>query len=128
MKCPNAELGTFFMQRLTNAFRNSVAAFGHLFRHETAFKQECLVLLVAIPVAAVIANDLAAFVLLLSVILLIMLVEVLNTAVEATCDALTPEFDANIKIAKDCGSLAVLIACCIASAVWMLALANWITG
>ncbi len=116
------------MQRLINAFNNSVAAFSHLFRHETAFKQECLLLLVAIPAAGLISSDVAGFILLLSVIVLIMLVEVLNTAIEAVCDALTTEFDANIKIAKDCGSLAVLIACCIAFVVWMLALVNWLTG
>ncbi len=85
-------------------------------------------LLVAIPVAGLISSNVAGFILLLSVIVLIMLVEVLNTAIEAACDALTAEFDANIKIAKDCGSLAVLIACCIAFAVWMLALVNWLTG
>lgn len=116
------------MQRLINAFNNSAAAFAHLSRHETAFKQECILLLLALPSAYFVARDIFEYFALLIVIILIILVEVLNTAVEAVCDALTPEFDANIKIAKDCGSLAVLLACGIAFVVWALAIINWVIG
>lgn len=112
------------MQRLIKAFHNSIAAFGHLSRHEAAFKQECWLLLAAVPAAYFVARDLSEYFLLLIVLVIIILVEVLNTAIEAVCDALTSEFDANIKIAKDCGSLAVLIACGIALAVWVLAIIN----
>ncbi len=112
------------MQRLIKAFNNSAAAFGHLLRHETAFKQECGLFLIAIPGAFFVANDISEFFVLLLAVAFIILVEVLNTAIEAVCDALTPEFDANIKIAKDCGSLAVLLACGIALTVWVLAIIN----
>ena len=120
-----ASSGTFFMQRLIRAFKNSMAAFGHLLRHEAAFKLECWVLLASIPIAYFIARDIAEFFILLIVVIIVILVEVLNTAIEAVCDALTPEYDANIKIAKDCGSLAVLMACGIAFIVWTLAVLNW---
>lgn len=116
------------MQRLIRAFHNSIAALGHLSRYEAAFKQECWLLIASIPVAYFIARDIAEFFILLIAIVIIILVEVLNTAIEAVCDALTPEFDANIKIAKDCGSLAVLIACGIAFIVWALATINWFIG
>lgn len=112
------------MQRLIKAFSNSAAAFGHLLRHETAFKQECWLLLIATPMAYFVARDITEYFTLLLVIVMIILVEVLNTAIEAVCDALTPDFDANIKIAKDCGSLAVLLACGVAGAVWLLAIIN----
>jgi len=120
--------GTFFMQRWIKAFRNSVAAFGHLSRNETAFKQECWLLLAAVPVAYIVARDISEYFTLLIVIVVIILVEVLNTAIEAACDAVTSEFNDNIKIAKDCGSLAVLLACGIATVVWALAIINWAIG
>lgn len=116
------------MTRLIKAFENSVAAFRHLARNEAAFKQECILLAVAVPAAYFIAADLGSYLLLIAVILLVMIVEVLNTAIEAVCDAVSEEFDANIKIAKDCGSLAVLLAIFIAFAVWALAVANWLIG
>ena len=112
------------MQRLIKAFNNSAAAFAHLMRHETAFKQECILFLIAIPGAYFVASNITQYFVLLLAIVFIILIEVLNTAIEAVCDALTPEFDANIKIAKDCGSLAVLLACGIAFVVWLLALIN----
>ncbi len=116
------------MQRLIKAFSNSAAAFAHLSRHEAAFKQECVVFLLALPAAYFVSRDIFEYFILLAVIILVILVEVLNTAVEAVCDALTTEFDANIKIAKDCGSLAVLLACGIAFVVWALAIINWVSG
>ena len=116
------------MERLIKAFENSVAAFQHLARNETAFKQECILFAVALPAAYFVAASLGEFLLLMAVIVLVLIVEVLNTGIEAVCDAVSEEFDANIKIAKDCGSLAVLLAILIAFAVWALAIANWFIG
>ncbi|MGL4488684.1 MAG: diacylglycerol kinase [Rhizobiaceae bacterium] len=63
---------------------------------------------------------------LIGVLLLVIIVEVLNTAIEAACNALSREFHADIKIAKDCGSLAVLISMALAASVWGLALWRWL--
>jgi diacylglycerol kinase (ATP) len=51
-------------------------------------------------------------------ILFLILVEVLNTGIEATCDAVSRDFHKEIQIAKDCGSLAVLIAIVFVAATW----------
>ncbi|MEM0899909.1 MAG: diacylglycerol kinase [Pseudomonadota bacterium] len=110
------------MKRIISAFYNSVAGFRHLVRHEAAFKEECILFVVALPIAWWIAPTVTQFLLLMSVIGLIMIVEVLNTAIESVCDALTTEFDANVKVAKDAGSLAVLMAAVIAIFVWLSAI------
>lgn len=83
-----------------------------------------MLFLAAMPAAYFVAQDMFEYLLLLVVVVVVILVEVLNTAIEAVCNALTPEFDPNIKIAKDCGSLAVLLAFSIAIAVWTLAIVN----
>ena len=108
------------MKRMTAAFFNSVAAWNHLIRSERAFQEEAIALAAAIPVAFFVSGDGWTRLLLIAVVMLVMIVEVLNTAIEAACDALSREFHADIKIAKDCGSLAVLMSIAIAGSVWAL--------
>jgi diacylglycerol kinase (ATP) len=110
------------MDRIFKAFFNSVAAWRHLIRSEKAFQQESVLLALALPLAFFVADDARGWVMLVGSVMLIMIVEVLNTGIEAVCDAVSPDFDANIKIAKDCGSLAVLLSILIAASVWGLAL------
>ena len=107
------------MERLIKAWFNSVRAFGWLARNEKAFQQELALLVVAVPVAWFIADNWPTYFLLVGSILVLMLVEVLNTGIEAACDAVTLEFDRQIQIAKDCGSLAVLIASIIVAGIWL---------
>lgn len=83
-------------------------------------------LVLAVPCGWLLAGDLAGFFLLIASILLVMLVEVLNTAIEAACDAISDSFIDEIRLAKDCGSLAVAISIVIAAIVWLLALADWL--
>lgn len=110
------------MERLINAWYNSLRAFGWLARNEKAFQQELALLVIAVPVAWFIAESWSSFFLLVGSVLVLMLVEVLNTAIEAACDAVSLEFHRQIQIAKDCGSLAVLIACLLVGGVWVSAL------
>ena len=56
------------------------------------------------------------------------MVEVLNTGIEAACDAFSREFNVDIQLAKDCGSLAVLISVVIVAGVWGIAIIERITG
>jgi diacylglycerol kinase (ATP) len=56
------------------------------------------------------------------------LVEVLNTGIEAACDAVSREFNIDIQLAKDCGSLAVLIAVLLTSGVWLVAILERLFG
>ena len=116
------------MERLINATKNSIRAWRVLIRHEAAFRLETILLGVALPVAYVIATTWRGFALLIGVILFVLVVEVLNTAVEAACDAFSREFNTDIRLAKDCGSLAVALSLVIAGGVWLLALWEWIAG
>lgn len=109
------------MDRIVKAFLNSVAAWRHLIRSEKAFQQEAALLAVALPLGWFLAPDARSYIMLIGSVLLILIVEVLNTGIEAACDAFSREFHADIKIAKDCGSLAVLLSILPAAAVWGLA-------
>jgi diacylglycerol kinase (ATP) len=110
------------LDRVIKAFHNSVAAWRHLIVSEKAFQQEAAVLAAALPLGWLIAADAAGWLVLISVIFFVMIVEVLNTAIEAVCDLVSPDFNPLVKIAKDCGSLAVLLAIMIAAGVWGMAL------
>jgi diacylglycerol kinase (ATP) len=109
------------LDRIVKAFYNSVAAWRVLIRSEKAFQQEVALLAAALPLAWLLAADGRSFLMLAGSVLLILIVEVLNTGIEAACDAFTREFHADIKIAKDCGSLAVLLSILLAAGVWGVA-------
>lgn len=104
--------------RLLSALRNSMDGIGFLLRHEAAFRQELLVLSMSVPAAFLLAGDTSHAITLVASIVLVMTVEALNSAIEAVCDAVSLEYDVRIKAAKDCGSLAVLLAMFVALGVW----------
>ena len=106
------------MQRLIAAFINSMRALGHLAQNEKAVQQELGLLIVSVPVAWWLAGDAIQFALLVGSIMFMLLVEVLNTGIEATCDAVSRDFRKEIQVAKDCGSLAVLISIVMVAATW----------
>ena len=110
------------MQRLVSATRNSLRAWRVLMRSEAAFKSEVVALALALPVGWFVASSFRGYLLLIGVILALIIVEALNTAIEAACDAYSREFNADIRLAKDCGSLAVALTMLIAAAVWATAL------
>lgn len=116
------------MLRLVNAFRNSLRAFQRLLATEKAFQQEVFLLLASLPIAWYLSDGWRGFALLVGSILLLIIVEVLNTGIEAACDAFSREFNTDIQLAKDCGSLAVLISIVMAAGVWLLAVADRIAG
>lgn len=110
------------MQRLMLAFINSMRALRYLARNEKAVQQEIALFIVSVPVAFLVATSYAGAFLLSGSILFLILVEVLNTGIEATCDAVSREFDLDIQLAKDCGSLAVLISIVLVGGVWIYVL------
>lgn len=113
---------------LLAAFAHSVAGWRHLMRYERAFRLEAAVFAAAILPASLIASDMRHAAVLLGSLLLVMIVETLNTGIEAACNARSTKFDANIKVAKDCGSLAVLLALVLAMAIWSAAAYHVIVG
>ncbi|WP_449414608.1 diacylglycerol kinase [Ochrobactrum teleogrylli] len=106
------------MQRIFLAFLNSMRALKYLAGNEKAVQQELVLFLVSLPFAFFLAPTWLAFLLMTGSILFLMMVEILNTGIEATCDAVSRDFHKEIQIAKDCGSLAVLIAIIFVVATW----------
>lgn len=120
--------GMLGMQRLIDAFFNSVRAFRKLAAGEKAFQQELMLLALALPAGWFVSTSWSGYALLIGAVLLLIIVEVLNTGIEAACDAFSREFNVDIQLAKDCGSLAVLISVVIVAGVWVIALIQRITG
>ncbi|KQZ13417.1 MULTISPECIES: diacylglycerol kinase [unclassified Mesorhizobium] len=116
------------MKRLIDAFHNSVRAFRKLASSEAAFQQELILLAIALPLGWFVASSWTIYALLIASILVLILVEVLNTGIEAACDAISREFHIDIQLAKDCGSLAVLISIVLAAGVWIIAIVERLTG
>lgn len=82
----------------------------------------------ALPLGWFLADTWRGYALLIGAVIFVMIVEVLNTAVEAACNAVSRDFRPDIRIAKDCGSLAVLLSILIAGGIWALAIAERIAG
>lgn len=112
------------LPRLAAAWRNSRAGLRDIWQSEEAFRLEVVVLALSVPVALWIAFDLFQAALLVASILLVILVEVLNSAIEAVIDRIGPERHELSRTAKDLGSLAVLLAALIAAMLWAAALAQ----
>src|SRR5262249_61301215 len=92
--------------------------FSVLSRSEKAFQQELGLLIVALPAGWFLSVSWTGYALLIGAVLVLIMVEVLNTGIEAACDAISREFHIDIQLAKDCGSLAVLISVILVATVW----------
>jgi len=112
------------MDRLLRATMNTWNGLKSAIRTEAAFRQEIAVLLVAIPLAFVVGQTSWTRLLLVGVVIFVMVVELLNTAVEKLADRVSREIDVQIGTAKDIGSAAVGLSLLLAGAIWLLALAE----
>ena len=109
-------------KRLLAAWQNSMAGLKSIWHSEEAFRQECYVLAACIPFAFWITDNLFISAALIASVLLVLLTEILNTAIEAAIDRIGPERHDLSRLAKDLGSLAVLVSCFIAGLLWTAAL------
>jgi diacylglycerol kinase (ATP) len=110
------------LRRLINAFGYSMDGFKAAYQHEDAFRQEVWLSLVLIPLAFYLEADALHRILMVGSVLLVMIVELLNSAVEAVVDRVSIERHALAKRAKDIGSAAVLLALINLGVVWGLIL------
>ncbi|NMG36169.1 diacylglycerol kinase [Azoarcus sp. TTM-91] len=110
------------IKRIWNAFHYSLAGLRAALRHEDAFRQECLLAAILIPLAFFMPTDGTGKALLIGSTLLMLIVELLNSAVEATVDRVSLERHQLAKRAKDIGSAAVLLALLNLTLVWGLVL------
>lgn len=106
--------------RIWNAFNYSLDGLAAAYRLEDAFRQEVLLAIVLIPVALLSGRSGTEKALLIASMLLVLIVELLNSAVEAVVDRVSLERHALAKRAKDIGSAAVLITLLNLATVWLL--------
>lgn len=112
------------LRRLINAAGYSAAGLRAAFRHEDAFRQEVVAALVLIPLALWLGTTGSERALMCFSVLAVLIVELLNSAVEATVDRISLENHQLAKRAKDIGSAAVMVALFNAGLVWALVLAD----
>jgi len=106
------------MRRLSNALRYSARGFKAAFEHEAAFRQELFLLVVLIPVALWLGNNIAEKALLIGALFFVLIIELINSAIEALADAVTLDHHTLIGRAKDLGSAAVMLSIILAVTVW----------
>ena len=119
---PDPHNGATGLRRILNATRYSLEGFAAAARHETAFRQELMLAVVLLPLGLWLGTDGVERALLVGSVLMVLVVELLNSAVEAVVDRVSPEHHELAKRAKDFGSAAVMIALAITGLVWVLLL------
>ena len=112
------------MERLLRATVNTWNGLIAAARSEEAFRQELIVLVIAVPLAFIVSEVAWKRVALIAVVLLLLVVEMLNTVIEKLADRVSREVDPQIGRVKDMGSAAVGLAMLIAAMAWLLALAE----
>jgi diacylglycerol kinase (ATP) len=110
------------IKRLANAFTYSVAGTLAAFKHEDAFRQEVILSIILIPLAIYLGQTAIEQALMIASILLIIIVELLNSSVEATVDRISVKRHKLSKRAKDIGSAAVFFSLVNAAVIWFLVL------
>ena len=106
------------LQRLVNATRYSIDGLSAAWAHEDAFRQELILAAVMIPVALLLPLTLPEKILLIGVVVLVLVVELLNTGIEAAIDRDSLEINPLGKRAKDYGSAAVMLSLLLAAGTW----------
>jgi len=110
------------LRRIWNAFSYSLAGLRAAVRHEAAFRQELALGLPMVVLALWLAPSRWAALAMIGSIALVWIVELINSALEALADAISPEHHPLLGRAKDLGSAAVMIALLLAAATWAVAL------
>jgi diacylglycerol kinase (ATP) len=105
-------------QRLWAATGYSIQGLKAAWNNETAFRQEVVLVLVMAPVACWMGTTMTQRAALIFSLLLVLIVELLNSAIEATVDRIGTEYHELAGRAKNMGSAAVLVALIVATGVW----------
>lgn len=106
------------LTRLWNALHYSIDGFKAAYEHEDAFRQEVRLALIMVPLGLYLGHTGVERALLVASVLLVMVIELLNSAVEATVDRISLENHLLAKRAKDIGSAAVLTSLVMLAVVW----------
>ncbi len=108
------------IDHIINAFRYTFAGFRSAWKHELAFRGEVVVVAVMLPLGLWLGRSAAERALLIASLLLILITELVNSALEAVVDRIGPERHELSKRAKDLGSAAAFVSMVSAALVWMI--------
>jgi diacylglycerol kinase (ATP) len=120
LQCPYK--GATGLRRIWNATLYSMAGLKAAFRHEDSFRQEVLLASILIPAALLLPASGAGKALMVGSVVLVLVVELLNSAVETVVDRISLDEHVLAKRAKDIGSAAVMLALINVPVVWALVL------
>lgn len=110
------------VKRIWNALHYSLDGLCAAFRHEDAFRQELILAVVLVPLALSLPASSAGKALMVLAVFLVLVVELVNSAIEAVTDRVSLENHALAKRAKDLGSAAVMVALSAVPVVWVVVL------
>lgn len=110
------------LRRVINATGYSWCGLKSAWRTEAAFRQEALLMIILLPLALLLGKNGVERALLVSVCLVVLVAELLNSAIEAVVDRIGPEHHPLAGAAKDLGSAAVFISLVMVVMVWVLVL------
>lgn len=105
------------IKRVVNAFGYSLKGLRAALQHEAAFRQECALALILFPSAFWLGRNAVEIFLLCFTVLLVLIMELINSAIEALADAISLEHHPLLGRAKDMGSAAVLL-CLLTTGAW----------
>jgi diacylglycerol kinase (ATP) len=110
------------LQRILDAAGYSIAGLAAAWRHESAFRQECVLAVLMLPAAWWVGRNWIEVALLAGSVMGVLIVELLNSAVEAVVDRVSSDLHPLSKRAKDIGSAAVMLSLVTCGALWCAAL------
>jgi diacylglycerol kinase (ATP) len=110
------------LRRLINAFGYSMEGLSAAYKNEDAFRQELRLAFILIPLAAYLGSTGMERAVMIACVFLVIIVELLNSSVEATVDRISLDHHLLAKRAKDIGSAAVLLSLINLVVVWSLVL------
>jgi diacylglycerol kinase (ATP) len=106
------------LKRLINATFFSLAGLRTAWQHEAAFRQELILVAVLVPTSFWLGNNAIEYVLLIGSLMIVLIAELLNSALEAAVDRISAENHELSRRAKDMGSAAVFIALVLCGISW----------
>jgi diacylglycerol kinase (ATP) len=124
----NPHKGRVGLTRVAHAGLNSMAGLWAALRHESAFRQECALALPMLPAAWWLGTDWISRALLIGSVVLVLIVELLNSGIETAIDRISMDLHDLSKRAKDYGSAAVLLSLLLCGGIWLAALWQRLMG
>jgi len=115
----NPHKGNKGLTRAWHAAKNSWCGVVYAFKEESAFRQELTLLIICAPIALFLDVSILEKVALICSIIMVLVVELLNSSVEAAIDRISFEHHDLSKRAKDFGSAAVMLALLVAVLIWI---------